>query len=65
MNTYALAEALGKTVGELEMGQPVPLSMIEYVHWLAFFRYREKVAERKQAQSEAARKAKADLQGMR
>jgi hypothetical protein len=63
--TYALAEALGKTVEELDVGQPAPLSMDEYVHWLAFYRYREKVAERKRAQGEAEHKAKAELQGMR
>lgn len=43
----------------------MPLSMDEYVHWLAFFSYREKVAERKRAQDEAKRKAEAGLQGMR
>jgi hypothetical protein len=37
--------------------------MDEYVHWLAFLRYREKVAERKRAQDEAARRQKPSYRG--
>lgn len=62
-NTYALADAKSKTISELLWGISLPMSIDEYVHWLAFFRYREKLAERRAEQERQKRKVMRETQG--
>lgn len=46
LNLFFLAETLGKTVDELLLGRPAPLSDIEFEYWPAYFSFKREQEEK-------------------